>query len=214
MISAATPYNGDVRGQFITIEGPDGCGKGGVVDHLKSVLDPDQFVFVREPGGTQLGEAVRTLLLDTEGPVDQNAEVYLFYAARAQLLSEVILPALERGQNVIADRYHDSTLAYQGGGRGMAIDWPESFLKPDLTLLLSVSAEVAQGRMSKQGRTADRIEREGIALQSRVIERYALLAAEEPDRFRVINAAAPQQTVCEHAARLIKESTVEVEKVL
>jgi len=210
-------------GFFIAFEGIDRCGKSTQVELLSAALLaqglPVGYAGVpggslREPGGTPTGEAVRELLLHREHPVDSWAEALLYAAARAQLVADVIRPSLAAGQIVICDRYLDSSLAYQGHARGLGIDrvrdlnlWATGGLLPDLTVLVELSPEVAATRAG--GLTPDRIEREGLELQRRVAEGYALLAAAEPRRFVVIDGSAPVVEV----ASAIQERVLEALEV-
>ncbi|OLC15450.1 MAG: dTMP kinase, partial [Actinobacteria bacterium 13_1_40CM_66_12] len=117
-------------GLFITFEGPEGSGKTTQVELLGAALANREPVLVREPGGNELGERIREIVLYGALELDAEAEMYLFMAARRQLIAEVIAPALAAGQIVVADRYHDSTLAYQGGARGVPTTWPSTFPRP------------------------------------------------------------------------------------
>jgi len=123
-------------GLFITFEGTEGSGKTTQVEMLGEWLSTHNPVVVREPGGTELGERVREVVLFAGLDIDAEAEMYLFMAGRRQLIAEVIAPALAAGQIVVADRYHDSTLAYQGGARGVPAIWPSTFPRPHITFLL------------------------------------------------------------------------------
>lgn len=171
------------RGFFITFEGTEGSGKTTQAELLAEWLRPKDPVLVREPGGTELSEQIRDVLLYRGLEIDAEAEMYLFMASRRQLIAEVIEPALAAGQIVIADRYHDSTLAYQGGGRGVATPWPATFPKPDVTFLLVGDVEAGLGRHEAAGKSKDRMERESLEFHRRVAEAYERLAAAEPDRF-------------------------------
>src|SRR5260370_28352954 len=119
------------RGVFITFEGPEGSGKTRQVELLGQALADREPVMVREPGGNELGERIREIVLYGALELDPEAEMYLFMAARKQLIAEVIAPALAAGQVVVADRYHDSTLAYLGGAKGVPTNWPATFPRPD-----------------------------------------------------------------------------------
>ena len=171
------------RGLFISFEGTEGSGKTTQAELLADWLSKQDPVLVREPGGTELSEQIRDVLLYRGLQIDPEAEMYLFMASRRQLIAEVIEPALAAGQIVIADRYHDSTLAYQGGGRGVATPWPASFPKPDVTFLLVGDVEAGLGRHEAAGKSKDRMERESLEFHRRVAEAYERLAAAEPDRF-------------------------------
>jgi len=146
------------RGLFITFEGTEGSGKTTQAEMLGEWLAPHEPVVIREPGGTELGEQIREVLLYKGLAIDPEAEMYLFMASRRQLIAEVIAPALAAGQIVVADRYHDSTLAYQGGGRGLATTWPASFPRPDITFLFVGDVEAGIGRHASAGKRKDRME--------------------------------------------------------
>lgn len=189
-------------GKFITFEGGEGCGKSTQVKRLKAALEADglEVLLTREPGGTELAERIRTLIKDQdEDPPCDRAELLLFLAARAQLVKNVIRPALEKGIWVISDRFSDSTLAYQGYGRGLpleVIDIANKFacenLRPDLTFLLEVDPAVATarrtGREAATNTTADRIERAGEAFHARLRRGFQELAKAEPWRIVTIDA--------------------------
>jgi dTMP kinase len=161
-----------------------------------------EVVQTREPGGTALAEKIRAILLDREnGSLCANAELLLLFAARAQHLEELILPALERGATVLCDRFTDATWAYQGAGRGMQSEVIAALqhlvhggMQPDLTLLLDLPAELGRARISGRGK-ADRIERESTQFFARVRQNYLQRAAAEPLRFAVIDASQDEETV-------------------
>ncbi len=179
-------------GLFITFEGPEGAGKSTQVELLRRALADQRPVVVREPGGTPLGEEVRRLLLHGEA-MSPIAEMYLFMAARAELLAKVIEPALAAGRLVIADRYHDSTIAYQGGGRGLDVSWPAAFRRPDRTYLLMLPPEGGLRRAAGAESGGDRLELEPLDFHRRVFQAYDRLAAAEPERvLRVDARAAPE----------------------
>ena len=186
------------RGLFITFEGVEGSGKTSQVELLGQALGTWQPVIVREPGGTELGERMRDVLLFGGMAIDRETEMYLFMAARAQVVHEVIEPALSTGRIVISDRFHDSTLAYQGGGRGLSVYWPPSFPKPDITFLVSVPVEVGHTRMLLAGKHPDRVERESLEFHQRVADEYARIAKAEPQRYTVVDGTRSQAQV--HAA--------------
>ena len=186
------------KGIFLTIEGGEGAGKSTMMDRVAEWLESGgrRVVRTREPGGTDLAEKVRDILLDTSNSgLCAQAELLLVFAARAQHLAELIRPALERGDTVLCDRFTDATWAYQGGGRGVPegdIAALERFvhgdLQPDLTLLLDLP--VAQGLQRAQERSeSDRFEQESIAFFERVRAAYLARAAAAPDRFAVIDAS-------------------------
>ena len=183
------------RGLFITFEGTEGSGKTTQTELLGEWLASRDPVVVREPGGTELGEQIRDVLLYKGMDIDPEAEMYLFMASRRQLIAEAIAPALAQGQVVIADRYHDSTLAYQGGARGLPTVWPPTFPKPDITFLLEGPAEVGLGRHEKAGKTKDRLEREALEFHQKVADAYERLAAAEPDRFVRLDATGSRDSI-------------------
>lgn len=193
------------KGLFITFEGGDACGKSTQVKLFKEYAEKhplkDQFVFIREPGGTVLGEEIRNLLLNytLDAPVPK-AELMLFLASRAQICEKIILPALAEGKIVVADRFYDSTIAYQGMARGIMS--PEEILKlnrmiidnltPDLTIYLKLSPAEAKARKLKMADgELDRMEMEEMQetdFHQKVCDGYDYIAKIEPDRFKTIDA--------------------------
>ena len=180
-------------GKFITVEGIDGCGKTTqaefIIDRL--VEAGLSAKLVREPGGDPISESIRKLLLHAEESMSDRAEALLMIASRAQLTDKVILPQIIDGKWVVADRYADSTLAYQGGGRGLSVnslDMINEFgtytLKPDLTFFIDISVDIANSRMRVE---RDRIEKEGNDFQQRVRDQYLKLSEKDSDRVVVIN---------------------------
>jgi len=184
-----------VTAVFVTFEGPEGAGKSTQVELLRTALVDRQPVVTREPGGTPLGERIRDLLLHSGIDMTAEAEMLLFMAARAELVGRVISPALEQGRIVIADRYHDSTLAYQGGARGVATWWPASFPRPDRTFLLELEPEAGLERVGRSGRAADRLESEDLDFHRAVSAAYRRLAEAEPDRFVRLDARRPPDEI-------------------
>jgi dTMP kinase len=199
------------RGTFITFEGTEGSGKTTQVELLGEWLSPRDPVVVREPGGTELGERIREVVLYAGLEIDAEAEMYLFMAARRQLIAEVIGPAIAAGQIVIADRYHDSTLAYQGGARGVPSSWPQTFPRPDVTFLLEGPVETGLGRHESAGKTMDRMEKESIEFHRKVAAAYDRLAAAEPERFVRLDATSSREkihlAVRERVGSLLGESS-------
>ena len=200
-----------MRGKFITVEGGEGCGKSTQARRLKEALESCgiEVLLTREPGGTPLAEKIRSLLKDeiADPPCDRS-ELLLFLAARAQLVKNVIRPALAAGKWVISDRFSDSTVAYQGYGRELPLDFLSSAnsfacdgLKSDLTLLLDVPPETAMQRMRSReaatGTSADRIELAGEEFHARLRLGFLKLAEAEKDRFDVIDASGGVDEVWE-----------------
>ncbi|NEG89463.1 dTMP kinase [Bifidobacterium aerophilum] len=192
-----------MTGVFVSFEGVDGVGKTTQVERLRAYLEAQgrEVVVTREPGGTPLGQAIRRMLLhgvegsDVDGSADiaARAEALLFAADRAQHVAEVIRPALERGAVVITDRYLDSSLAYQAGGRELTAAeirslsmWATNDLLPARTYLLDMDPELSHSRLQHE---ADRMESAGDGFQSRTRQAFLDLATAEPDRFRVIDAS-------------------------
>ncbi len=183
---------------LISLEGIDGSGKSTQARLLADRLEREGFpaLLVREPGGAELSERIRALLLDEALEVHPFAELLLFSAARAQMVAEKVRPALARGVTVVCDRFYDSTTAYQGGGRELAdLDWLRGFharvtqgLAPERTYLITLSPEAAEARRRARS-PRDRMERGGDAFFHRVAEAYARLAAEEPGRIRTLDGA-------------------------
>jgi dTMP kinase len=187
-----------LSGLFITFEGPEGAGKSTQVELLGAALAARRPVVTREPGGTPLGERIRELVLHFGTTMSPEAEMLLFMAARAEHVSRVIAPALAAGRIVIADRYQDATLAYQGRARGVVTWWPESFPRPDRTFLLDLPAEAGLERVRASGRRADRMESEDVAFHRAVAAAYRDLAEAEPRRWVRLDATRPPDEV--HAA--------------
>lgn len=184
---------------FVTFEGPDGAGKSTQIRLLADALERRGYevVATREPGGTEVGDRIRALLLDADGEMAAETEAYLMAAARAEHVREVIRPALDRGAVVLCDRFVDSTLAYQGGGRGLGLDQLQSLqdlavgdTMPDLTLLLDIDTEL--GLLRKQsGQRMNRLDRASLDFHQRVAEWYRCTARRCPERWRVIDATQP-----------------------
>jgi dTMP kinase len=194
------------RGTFITLEGPDGSGKTAQAERLREAIAAAgrEVLLVREPGGTAVGERIRSILMDRHESairLTQRADALLFMAARAQLVETVIEPALARGIVVLSDRYLDSTLAYQGFGGELGLDalapvgrFATGGLRPDLTLLFDVPVELGLAR--KRGTDATRFEAHfDRDFHGRVRAGYLALAAADPERWVVIDASAPEADV-------------------
>ncbi len=192
------------RGLFITVEGGEGVGKSTNLSYLKNCLINSgiEIVTTREPGGTQLGEQIRELLLQIRSEqVSAEAELLLIFAARAQHIRELIEPALATGKWVLCDRFTDATYAYQCGGRG--VEWDtvrcleqlvQGELRPDYTVLLDVSVEIGMARARQRG-NLDRFEQETLEFFQRVRSSYLHLARNNSGRYKLIDAGAPLEHV-------------------
>lgn len=189
-------------GKLITLEGPEGAGKSTQCVALVRWLREAGYdvVVTREPGGTELGRRIRRILLETELDIAFRAEILLYAADRAQHVEKLIAPALKKGQVVICDRYFDSTMAYQGYGRGLGIELVEQVnnlsvgkVIPDLTLLFDLPVE--QGMARKNASDLDRMEKEALEFHRRVREGYLRIAQREPNRVKVIDATKDVDTV-------------------
>lgn len=201
------------RGVFITFEGGEGCGKTTQMARLKAVMESAglEVLCLREPGATHLGELVRDAVLNPiHGEIDPRAELLLYEAARAQLVSERILPALARGAVVMDDRHADSSVAYQGYGRGLPVESVEmlnefatSGLVPDLTLLFDLDTEVGMARATTNG--ADRLEAAGADFHARVRSGFLRMAVTEPDRFALIDAGGSAADVFARVLAAVRE---------
>ncbi|EDY86377.1 thymidylate kinase [gamma proteobacterium HTCC5015] len=203
-----------MKGRFITLEGGEGVGKSTNLRYVQQWLTGQglNVVQTREPGGTPLGEALRGVLLgDQAEGIGAKAELLTVFAARQEHLDKVIVPALERGDWVLCDRFTDASYAYQGGGRGLAFDtiaalenWVQGDLRPDLTLLLDAPLEVGMARAAERGQ-ADRFEREPRAFFEAVSEAYRRRASTEAERYAVIDAAQDLASVQAQIDRVLSE---------
>jgi len=201
------------RGRFITLEGIEGAGKSSQIQTVTDTLTAagHRVRVTREPGGTPLGEAVRSLLLDrTHTGMSADAEMLLVFAARAQHLAKVIRPALCAGEWVVCDRFTDATYAYQGGGRELGFErvgqleaWVQGDLRPDLTLLFDLPVMLGLQRAGKRAGDADRFEAETLQFFDRVRNAYRELASKQPGRFLVIDASASLEAVRDDVRRAV-----------
>lgn len=192
------------KGFFISIEGVEGVGKSTAMDFLRQQLDMAeiQYVQTREPGGTPIAEEIRQVLLSSYNEImHPDTELLLMFAARAQNIAHVIMPALQRGHWIISDRFTDASFAYQGAGRGVSArhitelaSWVQGDLCPDLTLLLDTPVNVGFSRIQKRG-VKDRIENEGEEFFERVRQCYLERAQQYPERIRIIKADQPLKNV-------------------
>src|SRR3954447_3251583 len=206
------------RGRLISVEGIDGAGKttlvGGLARELAARGRPVSVL--REPGGVELSERIRALVKDPALHVEPRAEALLYAAARAQLAAEALLPRLAAGEWLLLDRFVDSSLAYQGGGRALGVsevaainDFATGGLKPDRTLLLRIDPDAGLARAGGRGEAADRLEREAGAFFAATAAAYDALAAAEPERFAVLDAArAPERVLADALSALASLLTV------
>lgn len=192
------------KGLFITFEGIDGCGKTTQFRRLQELLSQAgiEYLATREPGGSEAGERIRQILIDSSHlALTPKAEVFLFLANRNQNIHEVVKPAVAAGKIVLSDRHRDSSTAFQGSGRGLGLEWVEKLndeacddFPPDCTILLDISVEVSRERARKrdsdaaQAKHVDRFEREGSDFHIKIWEGYQALAKKYPERFLVIDA--------------------------
>jgi len=209
------------KGRLITFEGPEGAGKSTQAAMLIARLEARgiEIIYTREPGGTKLGEAIRGVLQYNaagEAPCPES-EVLLFEASRAQLVRQVILPALERGAWVVCDRFFDSTTAYQGFGRGFPVELMETINRfavgeavPDMTILLDVNVSLGMQRCAKrqagQAMKYDRIESEALEFHERVRQGYLELARRYPERFRQVDAMRHAEPIADDVWRLVRDA--------
>ena len=199
------------RGIFISFEGIDGCGKSTQVKMLVEYLNQSgsETIMVREPGGTKISEEIRDILLNRHlDNICDRTEALLMTGSRSQLTNEIILPSLKKGLNVVADRYYDSTLAYQGGGRELDLEWLIKLnhfatynLDPNITFFIDIDPKEAQKRKNQE---EDRIERAGIDLQARVRNAYIELAQRFKERYASIDGNASVKTIHEKIINEIK----------
>lgn len=195
---------------FITFEGPEGSGKTTVLKKVYEKLIQDYpVIYTREPGGVPTGEEIRRVLLDG-GNMDIRTEAMLFAASRREHLVEKVIPALERGEVVLCDRYIDSSLAYQGYARGIGIEEVKKLnefaingLYPDLTIYLDITAEIGQKRIMSNQRDQNRLDKEDLAFHHKVIEGYHKIIDENSARFNKVDATQPLEQVVEETYRII-----------
>lgn len=196
---------------FITIEGGEGAGKTTLLRKLKAELEKNgkTVVTTREPGGTPLGEHVRNCLLNPDFGISYGpqAELMLFLAARVEHIEEVIAPTLDRGDVVLCDRFNDSSIAYQGAGRGLGVDYVRRLchlacggLEPDLTFFLDLDPNIGMGRLQ---RPRDRLEGEELEFHAKVRKAYLAIANKEPSRVHVIDASRRENAVFEDVLKII-----------
>ena len=202
------------KGLLVSLEGPDGAGKSSVLEALVPILEENghQVVTTREPGGVPISEAIREVILDQKNTeMDGKRELLLYIASRRQHLIEKVLPALESGKLVIMDRFIDSSVAYQGFGRGLdieAIDWLNQFatdgLKPDLTLYFDIEVEKGLERIAANSdREVNRLDLEGLDLHRKVRQGYLSLLEKEGERIVKIDASLPLNQVVENTKQVL-----------
>lgn len=200
-----------MQGLFITFEGPDGCGKTTQMKLLAEYLEKkgEEVVLTREPGGKGLGEKVREILLNYDGEVSDRCESFLFLADRAQNIDIIVNPAVKAGKIVLCDRHIDSTVAYQGYGRGLDIErinmlnnLATNGKKPDLTFVFDVDVETSMKRVGKE---KDRMESAGIDFHNRVRQGYLELAKQEPQRIKVIDATKSIEEIHDEVINILKK---------
>ena len=204
------------KGVFISLEGPEGAGKTSVLEALLPQLKEmgRELLTTREPGGVAISEKIREVILDkSHTQMDSKTELLLYIASRCQHLAEKVLPALEQGTWVLQDRFIDSSVAYQGYGRGLAVDdveWLNQFatdgLKPDLTLYFDIDVKEGLARIARdQEREVNRLDLEGLDLHERVRQGYLTILEKEPERIVKIDASQPLEQVVADSLTVIKE---------
>ncbi|MCK4864083.1 MAG: dTMP kinase [Gammaproteobacteria bacterium] len=208
--------NAVTKGQFITVEGTEGVGKSTNMAFIEEWLikSGKELIVTREPGGTELGEKLRAVLLDAkEQSMCDDTELLLMFAARAQHLQEVILPALNAGKWVLCDRFTDSTYAYQGGGRGIKMSsiaeleqWVQGDLRPDMTFVLDLPIDIGLERAGKRS-APDRFELEKHDFFNKVRDTFLARAAVQPDRYSVIDAS-PSISDVQQSIQVVLEKMV------
>ena len=199
-------------GFFITFEGIEGAGKSTLIEFIEKFLLEKgcRVIKTREPGGTKIGEQIREILLNNKNYIEDDAELLLMFAARAQHIKEVIFPALESKHIVLCDRFTDASYAYQGGGRGIEatkiklLEELTGDLTPDLTILLDLDVNVGMKRTVNRGKT-DRFESEDSVFFEKIRECYLEIAEDNPQRFRIINVEKPIESVKEQAIIILKD---------
>lgn len=200
-------------GKFISIEGIEGAGKSTQIQFIKSYLErfDQSVVMTREPGGTPLAEEIRELLLKPrEAGMSDDTELLLMFAARAEHIKQVILPALSEGKWVVCDRFVDATFAYQGAGRGIdeerigaLSDWTLAGLKTDLTLLFDLPVEVGQQRVNQRLLQKDRFEQEKTDFFQKIRQGYLERAAAEPERIQIIDAEKSIESIEQQVSKVL-----------
>src|SRR6516225_2561155 len=220
-----------MRGKFITFEGLDGCGKTTQMEKLAAVLRAEgiEVITTREPGGTEIGERIRSVLLDSRtAELDSMAEMALMFASRAQQIAQVVLPGIEAAKWVLCDRYTDSTEAYQGGGRQLGSDAVLELHKvlcrglwPDLTILMDSEVDHSVKRARRRNQAAsdgaqpdeNRFEQESYAFFTRVRDAYLAIARREPQRVALVDARQPAEVVHPQIVEIVRERLLRPSRV-
>jgi len=204
------------RGLFVTFEGGEGAGKSTLAASLRDALKAEgrKVLFTREPGGTPFGEELRSLLLHHHDHIADQAELFLFLASRIQHISELIEPALKRGELVLCDRFNDSTIAYQGQARGLGMEYVASCCKlacsdftPDLTFYVDIDPKLGLHRTEKRRRGAavDRLEKEALVFHEKVREGYLTLAKQNPSRIHTLDGTQEPNHLVSQALTILKK---------
>jgi dTMP kinase len=198
---------------FITFEGIDGAGKSTQINRLCAYLKSNgvEFISTREPGGCEMSEKIREIILSEKSDLGAFGELFLYFAARAEHVGQIIKPALDNEKWVICDRFADSTFAYQGAGRGLNIakmkeinSFATQNINPNLTILLDISADVSLERRKSRGKSADRLEQNDKIFFEKVREKFIELSKDEPNRFLVIDATLSENEIYDKIIARIK----------
>lgn len=212
-----------MQGLFITVEGPDGAGKSTLIQRLEKKLQEEltvPLVRTREPGGSEIAEKIREVILDPKNTaMDDRTEALLYAASRRQHIMEKIKPSLAEGKVVLCDRFVDSSIAYQGAGRGIGVEevatlnrFATEDLTPDITLYLDVDAQVGLNRIASKNsnREKDRLELEAISFHNRVRNAYKVLLKKHPERIQLIDASQNADDVFNDAWKVVQEKIQEI----
>lgn len=203
-----------MKGFLITFEGGEGAGKSTLMRNLHAYLveQGESVIQTRAPGGTDLGDKIRSLLLHEQGVIDKKAELFLFLADRAQHVQEVILPALLDGKIILCDRFNDSTIAYQGAARELdpmqisaLCDFATGGIKPDLTFYLDIDPTLGLQRAIKKSGTMDRMESETLAFHEKLRAAFHAIALGEPSRIHMLDGSSPPKSVLHQAIEIIHD---------
>lgn len=211
-----------MSGLFISVEGPDGAGKSTLIQKLNTKLKEElnvPLVTTREPGGSDIAEKIREVILDPKNEkMDDRTEALLYAASRRQHIKETIQPALERGEVVLCDRFVDSSIAYQGAGREIGVDkvatlnqFATENLTPDITLYLDVDAQVGLNRIGSKNsnRKKDRLEMEEVSFHNRVRDAYLVLLEKNPERIKLIDATQTPNSIFKDSWNILEEKLQE-----